>query len=132
MEFQLDNMTVSIMLKPGIYIYRFGGESAEGKTFLLTMLKAISEMDSSRSICALTYDKNLEGIVEKKIVSKDWDIIMLDRLDLYFNNEICQALLEKQDESIILINIKNNKPLQKLPSRYVELLLTEDRIEVSM
>ena len=128
MEFQLDNMTVSMILKPGIY--RFGGESAEGKTFLLTMLKAISEMDSSRSICALTYDKNLEGIVEKKIVSKDWDIIMLDRLDLYF--EICQALLEKQDKSIILIDIKNNKLLQKLPSQYVELLLTEDRIEVSM
>ena len=77
MEFQLDNMTVSMILKPGIY--RFGGESAEGKTFLLTMLKAISEMDSSRSICALSYDKNLEGIVEKMIVSKDWDIIMLDR-----------------------------------------------------
>ena len=96
------------------------------------MLKAISEMDSSRSICALTYDKNLEGIVEKKIVSKDWDIIMLDRLDLYFDNEICQALLEKQDKSIILIDIKNNRLLQKLPSQYVELLLTEDRIEVSM
>lgn len=63
MEFQLDNMTVSIMLKPGIY--RFSGESAEGKTFLLTMLKAISEVDSSRSICALTYDRNLENIVEK-------------------------------------------------------------------
>ena len=130
MEFQLDSMTVSIRLKPGIY--RFGGESAEGKTFLLTMLKAISEMDSSRSICALTYDKNLAGIVEKKIVSKDWDIIMLDRLDLYFDNEICQALLEKQDKSIILIDIKNNRLLQKLPSQYVELLLTEDRIEVSM
>lgn len=57
---------------------------------------------------------------------------MLDRLDLYFDNEICQALLEKQNESVILIDIKNNKMLQKLPSQYVELLLTEYRIEVSM
>ena len=67
-----------------------------------------------------------------KILSKKWDIIMLDRFDLYFNDSILKALLEKQSESVILLDLKNNTHLQRIPSKYVELLLTENKIEVSL
>lgn len=130
MKLRFNDAELNIQLNPGLY--RFSGESASGKTMLLTMLRAYSQFDKSVSICAITYDENLYGLVPTKLKSQDWDIIMLDRLDMYFDSEICKALLELCGKSVVLLDIKDNTILQQIPTTYVNLEMEKDRIEVSV
>lgn len=121
-----DNIKVLIDTEgPGIYCLGFNG--GQGRTWLYKILQAKSVLNED--ILCITYDKHLtESDVLKEIHEFNGQLLMLDRLNLYYTKEIGEALTKIN--CIVLIDLKDNRKLREMPIRLARIKYTEDCIEV--
>lgn len=110
---------------PGVYCLGFYGGT--GKTYLYNVLKAKSTLN--KDILCITYDKDLtESDVIKKIQEFNGQVLMLDRLNMYYTGRIGKALSES--ECITFIDLKDNLKLREMPIGLVRIKVYKDSIEV--
>lgn len=128
MYFELNPRSVNIALKNGVY--NFDNNSGLGKTYLFSLLQDVNKYQLA-NCCTITYDETqTEQDVINKLNEKKYDIIFLDRFDLYVSYDICNALGKVEDNSIIFIDLKNlNNPITVLPTT-VSIVLREGIMEV--
>lgn len=74
-------------------------------------------------------DRTSEDIISY-LTKNQYEIVFLDRLDLYITKELCDFLAANCHSSIYLLDIKNLNKVDGVGLKYVELVLTKDKIEV--
>lgn len=119
---------VILNVQPGCYV--FEPESAIGKTYLGKLISKLSE-SGELNACYITYRKTLsvEKII-KKLDSGDFDIVFLDRLDLYVSGELCKYLDSTHERTTYLMDLKDTNKIRYFSESYAEISLLEDRLEV--
>lgn len=116
---------INIDLDKGVYI--FDSESATGKTYLCKQLKKLQAY--GEPVISFTYDDILRR-TNLNDIDKQYEVIMLDRYDLY--REEGQGLINKfKDESIILVDCKIGY-IDNIDSEICYIELTDNNIEVSL
>lgn len=95
---------IEIELENGLH--RFYPWSATGKTYLYKQLESLHAL--GHKIVTYTYDNYLYGHSLKQMVNLvKPEVIMLDRLDMYADDEkIIEVIREVHDKAIVLISKK--------------------------
>jgi len=128
--FNMRPRSVSFNIKKGCYY--FEQESAIGKTYLGEILKKLNAA-GELSACVITYDKELTSMdIINSMSKKDYDIIFLDRLDMYISKEISDYLFQNGDKTTYFLDLKDLNKLGGLFPGCIEIIWKKDRIEVSV
>lgn len=95
--------SININLNDGAYL--LDGKGADGKTFMCKILK--SAQDVGYHVCVLTYDCmfNVQHYIEYIRACSNYDLIFLDRFDLYEDVRIIEEA--KQNAKIVLVDWKS-------------------------
>ena len=88
---------------PGVY--RCLSDSATGKTYLYTLVHEISKTGDKTAV-GYTYSDYVENVSLQSLVADDTKIIIVDRFDLYANEELCELLKEYSKTKIIIMDLK--------------------------
>lgn len=120
------NVKIKINLESGIYV--FDNESATGKTRLAKMLAEYQAY--GEPVISYTYNDYLKGIsLNNMIKNKKYEVIMLDRYDLY-NGEYSDIIREFSKDTIVLMDCKSEvKNIED--DDWCDITMTADCIEVS-
>lgn len=126
---KLLDIEINILLKEnGIYCLGFNG--ASGKSYLYELLESYSN-NKRDEVLALTFNSKFnDNFIISCISDFRGKYIILDRLDLYFSKAIRDALISKSKSCIILIDLKNNISLRRLPIKLACIKLYNNRLEV--
>ena len=89
---------------PGLY--RCLPDSATGKTYLYTLICEISKAGDKTAI-GYTYNDYIGNVSLQSLVSSDTKIIIVDRFDLYANEELCRLLKEYSKTKTIIMDLKH-------------------------
>ena len=81
---------------PGIYA--FIPDSGSGKTYLYRCVKDLERQ--GKPVLAVTFGDELKSSLS------NLELIVLDRADMYLNDEIIDSLVEISERSIILLDLK--------------------------
>lgn len=127
LEYKFNDYTIKIDLSNGIYVFDETG--AEGKTYLATQLKAFRQVIDNPDSIAVFNNENFSLDKLNKVKDKA-SVIMLDRADLYVDNNVI-AVLRTIDSAIVLIDLKNICIRRNIGHIYVEIHLTADEIQVT-
>lgn len=92
---------INIELDKGIYL--FSSYSATGKSYLLFLLKAIKSNQRLLTYDSDDYDNGID--LGKLLESTDYDLVIIDRYDLYLDKFI-KEIKEAGKHSIVLIDSK--------------------------
>lgn len=104
LKYRIRGIDLCIWLSNGIYF--FPPESAEGKTFVYSLLKDVRGWDNT--VLPLTYRDYTDGTdIPNLLRSKEYSVVMLDRFDLYQTREIADVLGELSYKIPIMIDVKN-------------------------
>lgn len=124
--YKVDRYDVKIVVALGCGVYVFDNESATGKTRLCNLLKKYRAF--GEPVAAYTYDDMLIDIpITNVLVPGKFQLIMLDRYDMYAGNEdLIQACGEN---AIVLIDCKGDSPIIK-NSEWCMIEMTPNSIEV--
>lgn len=117
--------TININLSPGVYI--FSNESATGKSRLCKELRK-NQMYGERVASYSYEDFLLNRSLDSILASKDYDVIMLDRYDLY-NGEGSSLIEKLKDTCVILIDCKSGLNFS-VPYEFCFLNMDKDSLEV--
>lgn len=116
---------IKIDLDPGIWL--FENQSATGKTRLRKELRL--HQQNGERVSAYSYEDYQIGIeIEKFLDAEKFDVIMLDRYDMY-NGVGAEKIRECAKKSIVLIDCKRTPKIGGLCD-FAEINMTADRIEV--
>lgn len=126
MEFQCFNkMNVRINLNPGIY--RFGNESASGKTYMYKLLTSLSNRKDILGVSASNYHV-FKNSIEELINNFNVQLVIFDRYDMY-SEYFEDVMLKYSSEIVFLIDCKRSCSIRRNTKRcYIELY--RDKIEV--
>ena len=92
MELNIKPYGTKIELNNGFYV--FNGEAASGKTLLCSIIDVARKNNLVKSL-VLSYDISLkESDIINRIREDKYDIIIVDRFDMYISENICKALVE--------------------------------------
>lgn len=105
MKYKLNNCTLTLDLKPGIY--SLGRQSATGKTYTLNLLKQVSAAYQEYKILAVSYNELTEEELIQRLSNNTYDIIMFDRYDIWGSKMIDYVLYKQKDNAIILLDVKD-------------------------
>lgn len=112
-------------------IYSLGFNGASGKSYLYELMESYANTNDNETVLAFTYDKRIDNnYISESIMKFCGKYIILDRLDLYFDVGIRNALISKSEECIILIDLKNDISLRRLPIQTASIYLFKDKLEV--
>lgn len=92
---------INIELDKGIYL--FSSYSATGKSYLLFLIKAIKSNQRLLTYDSDDYDNGID--LGKLLESTDYDLVIIDRYDLYLDKFI-KEIKEAGKHSIVLIDSK--------------------------
>ena len=126
----LNDISLKLNLENGIY--SFVPINGNGKTYLYHLLNSAAQFCDNLEILTVTYSKFILSDLVSIIKSKKWDIILLDRFDLYYSKDINYCLDEIRNSSVILIDMKNQITLKEIISDEVSISIGEDLIEVNI
>lgn len=102
--FKLDKYRVKIDIQLDKGLYVFDSEAATGKTRLTKAIKRYMCYDAG--VCAYTYNDKQCGIpIENVLVPKKYELIVVDRYDMYRDYGY-DLILECAKESIVLVDSK--------------------------
>lgn len=122
--FKLSSLYPEVEIKLDNGVYRFIEDSALGKTYLLSVIKAVMVSDD---VIGFSYsDFIANGIHYESCVGKR--VIMFDRYDMYAGN-FKDIILGLKDSSIILLDCKYRSYLD-IKMETCDIELSENRIEV--
>lgn len=124
------NTKIDILLESGVY--QLGFDGASGKTRLYHELASLAELPEYKDqILLLTYNKNLTQQQVIDLLDKfDGDLVMLDRLDLYYSEDIEDALYRRTDW-LVLADVKQSRILNRCAFNPAEVIMpSNDRIMV--
>lgn len=98
-----DGKTINVNLEDGVYL--IDGKGADGKTFMCKILK--SAQDVGYRVCVLTYESmyRTKHYIEFIRACSGYDLIFLDRFDLYQNISIIEEA--KKNAKVVLIDWKS-------------------------
>lgn len=100
------NKSVIIDLKPGIRVTECN--SAEGKTYLATLLKAYTSFHPDSGILILEYiDGATTDFYMSRLRSSAYKLILLDRAIMFLTEELYAELCQLAECAIVLTDIKN-------------------------
>lgn len=128
-KFEIRPRAVHVNLENGYYFLGFDG--GVGKTYLYNLLSKLGEAGKLK-FCGISYHKaQEEDEILKKMRAEKYELIFLDRFDLYVTYEICKEVERLENSTIILLGIKDlNKLYEIFPlNAFVE--IKEDVVEVS-
>lgn len=130
-EFFFSPKSLIIDLDNGIYSLGFSGST--GKSYVAQLLGKVSEEEDNVSALVITYNQNLDinGLI-KIISQKHFDIIILDRFDLYADSNLCVELYKHKDTSVILLDLKNLNNVTEFVPSVCNIELSKDSIEVAL
>lgn len=127
--YRSDELRIKIEINLENGLYAFDGESATGKTRLFRCLRDLQFMGDK--ILTYTYSDKLNGIsLADKLKEKasESKVIMLDRYDMYLNEEALE-LLKYSEDRIILVDCKLIEEMQVV-GRWCTIEMTESSIVV--
>ena len=101
MEIVVGGFKINIDLRNGTYA--FDSDSATGKTFLYKLLSAYSQLNDK--VLTSTYTDNKDGLGHKLSLLSD-GLVMIDRYDMFCNNDLSLELFSAGKNNIVLIDIK--------------------------
>lgn len=115
LEYSVSDVKIKINANNKIYV--LGVDSAEGKSYLYTLLKSLQQRPEYKDkLLLVTYsdDMDIQRIISK-IEGFRGDLVMMDRLDIYWCEELRSAIKQKH-ECPILLDLKSNDYINKLPA----------------
>lgn len=119
--------SIVIDAEPGLYT--FGPESATGKTYLYTLLKA-RQMAGMRVVAYTYWDYKVNLSLSGLIASISPELVFVDRLDCFVQDkEVVSTLLSVSDIAVVLTDIKQLAP-PPFGCKFASIELSKDRIEV--
>lgn len=119
-------LKINIQLLPGIY--RMGNESAIGKTRLGNIFEKMFNQDLPYYYYSYTDYK--KGLRLRDILSlKSFDIVLIDRADLYISDYNFMEEIINFKDVIFLVDLKNIDGYWRFTKR-CHVKIYEDRIEV--
>lgn len=129
LEYDLSFKKIKINLNNKIYI--LGQDSAEGKSYLFSLLKSLKQRPENRhDIYLVTYSEELD--IEKVIFDLEefnGKLVMLDRADLYWCTNLGNALKNLSD-LIVLLDLKSNDYIMQLPANPLKLTISRDLVRL--
>lgn len=124
--FLIDKYRDTIDIRKLNGIYHFGNISATGKTRLAKLLNTYAVYGARTR--SYTYSDYKLGIdIQTVLDPSRYDVIMLDRYDMYYGTS-SERIREIADKCIILIDCK--RPIDIFDSSFAAITMTECRIEV--
>lgn len=112
---------------PGIYI--FAAESGIGKTYMYKLFNNI--ISFGENVFAYSYvDECKYRNLETMLKNKKYDVILIDRYDLYYNEEYNKLFEEASKDSIVLVDLKDNDKFISKKEQVCLMDFTEDTIKV--
>ena len=96
----------SINVERVIGIFRCLSNSSIGKTYLCNLLHDL-RIGGNVEIATYTYDDYTRGISLPSLVTESTELIFVDRLDLYANEEICTILKEYGKSKTVIVDLKH-------------------------
>lgn len=119
---------VILNVRPGCYV--FESENAIGKTYVGKLLAKLSDLGELNA-CYITYSKLLSAeAVTAKLTSSDFDIVFLDRFDLYISADLCRHMSNTCDQTTYLMDLKDTNKIKFFSESYAEIILAADSLEV--
>jgi hypothetical protein len=98
----VNGRNLSIKLKNGIYVFPATGGT--GKSFVADMLKALD----LQNVSVIEYNSNRD-LLNSAIFdacSKKYDLVYMDRTDMYMDSNIFSKLLDISDSSTVVLDMK--------------------------
>lgn len=107
MLYKSSNKVVDFRLTPGVYT-DWSGDSATGKTYTKILLDALIASGETGVLTCTYADLKFAGeeAVINKIESGSYDVIFIDRANLYMSDRLYAVL--KQSGAIVYLDIKSN------------------------
>lgn len=119
--------SIVIDAEPGLYT--FGPESATGKTYLYTLLKA-RQMAGMRVVAYTYWDYKVNLSLSGLIASISPELVFVDRLDCFVeDSKVVGALVTASDTMIVLTDLKQLAPAS-FGCKLATIELEKERIEV--
>lgn len=128
MKTVVGGIVISIELPFGIYAAE--DDSAIGKTYLAELLQA-DITAGNMNYLVITYFAGITSeFVINKLTERKYSFIMLDRLDLYLNEEIADILVDIRKNTCIFIDLKNWNLTKRFCPDLIDFEFTERRIRL--
>lgn len=102
LSIKLESIKVDFNLDNGLYI--LGTNSSTGKSYLCNLLKSYEY--ESDDVIAVTYN-DINGLNRLKSLGDNAKVILLDRFNLYYSEELFQKVKKLAENSIVLLDFKN-------------------------
>lgn len=126
LHYNIGGKDINIRLYNGIWVPY--SESAMGKTYLMSLLRAyaVRNKDEIMSITLDSYKDDLWFVSEINRVK--YELIFLDRADLYLTQECANCLIGLN--SVVIIDIKNSSNIHGIGINFCEIYFDEKGFEV--
>jgi hypothetical protein len=96
-------------IKKGNGIFAFRPNGGTGKTYVFSILKQLDKSRLKEKVTAVTYSSDYELLKSNLNVALDdenkYDLIYLDRADLYMTEEIYKKLLKLSKHATVIMNM---------------------------
>lgn len=109
-------------------VYWLGYESATGKTRMKCLMEVENEID--RKYLYISQDDNIDELELLKSKVEIYDIIFIDRFDMYYSKEFIDFLNLIYDSKIILLDVKDYYLLNMIKYSDAMIQLTKDGVVV--
>lgn len=103
-DLKYKEMLFRIKANPGIYT--FGNRSGLGKTYVYRAFLFESISNNQSKVFAYTFDDYQRKLMLTKEIVNSYDIIMLDRFDLYYD-AYHDLIIELSKSKTVLLDFKN-------------------------
>lgn len=121
--------SLKIDLKIGGYF--LGSQSATGKTYLGTLMKAANTVCSEeKNYLVISYETSDISYIRAVIAKFKGKYILFDRLDTYISDELIALINSLVKEYVVLLDLKDYVIANKIAARPVKLCLTKEGVEV--
>ena len=110
-DFRYKEMLFRIKANPGIYT--FGNRSGLGTTYVYRAFLSESVNNSQSKVFAYTFDDYQRKLMLTKEIVDNYDVVMLDRFDLYYD-AYHDLIIELSKNKAVLLDFKN------IPSGYFQ------------
>lgn len=127
MQFKVGSVLVNIDLSNGVYA--LDDDGATGKSYLYKLLLAYSRIN--QKVLALSYNADWGVNDYVKVLDRNkYQLVIMDRYDMYCSVEISRVLYSMEEEVIVLVDVKDWNKLSFCPNM-AEVDLEVGRINVS-
>lgn len=120
--YKIGDFSLYLDLWPCKGCWYLSGDSADGKTYLCKLFNAAESLGGLRgNFLGMTYVKTADkSFYIKQLKDFNGKYVMLDRLDLYFDEDIISQAMSKGNR-VVMIDLKNYIMCRKLPLRCADI-----------